>query len=110
MDASNLQRNLSCHVRGTVVISSLVLLFFCMDQESYDELKDNYCCTLFDTTKFFLSPKIQHSETKAYKEMVFTKLDVMSYKLKNTVADYVHFIDMDIVLFLDPTKVVEEYI
>ena len=81
-----------------------------MDQESYDELKDNYCCTLFDTTKFFLSPKIQPSETKAYKEMVFTKLDVMSYKLKNTVADYVHFNDMDIVLFLDPTKVVEEYI
>ena len=94
-----------CEFDNSSFFSSFVI--FCTDQESYDEFKNEYNCVLFLSP---LSSEIQQWETKGYKEIVFKKLDVISCTLKNTVADYVGFIDMDIVLFSNPTKLIEQYI
>ena len=97
-----------CEFDNSSFFSSFVI--FCTDQESYDEFKNEYNCVLFLSSSSSLPSEIQQWETKGYKEIVFKKLDVISCTLKNTVADYVGFIDMDIVLFSNPTKLIEQYI
>ena len=89
--------------------STFKLIIFCIDKQSYDELikYDNCICLYAD----FLHERCLVSELKVweeidYKKIVFAKLDVILYTLKNTYdigIEAVGYIDTDIVLFSDPT-------
>lgn len=89
------------------------LVVFCIDDQSFEQLKNNPLCICIKAD--FLSYNIP-SDFKVwlqidYKRICFSKLDVILYTLKNTLAQDVKavgYIDTDVVLFSDPTPVVTD--
>jgi len=84
------------------------LVVFCIDDESYNELKDNnYCiCIKADFLKYSIPSDFKVWQNIDYKRICFSKLDVILYALKNFGSDAIGFMDTDVVLFSDPTPIV----
>ena len=89
-------------------------VIFCADEDSFTEFKDKCCCICTnEILDKHLSPELGNWEDDEYKKIVFTKLDVFLYTLKNTYTlgiQHIGYIDMDMVLFSDPTTVMLEHI
>ena len=89
-------------------------VIFCADEDSFNEFKDKCCCIrINEVLNKYISSELGHWDHIHYKQIVFTKLDVLLYTLKNTHTlnvQHVGYIDMDIVLFYDPTTVMMEHI
>ena len=89
-------------------------VIFCADEDTFNEFKDKCCCIRLDEVlNKYISPELGHWEDNNYKQIVFTKLDVLLYTLKNTYTlnvKYIGYIDMDTVLFSDPSIVMMEHI
>ena len=89
-------------------------VIFCADQDTFNEFKDRCCCIRVDEVlNKHISSDLSQWQDNNYKQIVFTKLDVFLYTLKNTYAlgiQHVGYIDMDLVLFSDPTIIMLEHI
>jgi hypothetical protein len=94
------------------------LIIYCIDYEKIiEELKDfsdrNYVC--IDANIFMKQTANVSSEFKTwadieYKKIVFCKLDAIKYTLiNNKNCKLVGYIDTDIIVLSDPTKVILEY-
>jgi hypothetical protein len=95
------------------------LHIYCFNyQECLDELNkfkelndyDNFVC--IDANNFItekMTSELCCWSKMDYKKIVFCKLDAIKYALENNPDIDVGYIDMDIVLFSDPTKVILEY-
>ena len=94
------------------------LIIYCIDYEKIiEELKDfsdrNYVCidaNIFLKKSFNVSSGFKTWADIEYKKIVFCKLDAIKYTLINN-KDYnlVGYIDTDIIVLSDPTKVILEY-
>lgn len=94
--------------------STFKLIVFCIDTQTYEELKNCDNCICLHTDFLYdrgLASDFKVWEEKDYKKIVFAKLDVILYTLKNTYdmgIEAVGYIDTDIVLFSDPTIIMLE--
>jgi hypothetical protein len=88
------------------------LIIYCLDSESENELK-NYNVTCISAIPFMkgnMSKGLTIWKSTEYKRIVFSKLDAIKYTLnlpqyKNFSVGY---IDTDIILFKDPTPIMEK--
>jgi hypothetical protein len=90
------------------------IVIYCINnkREIEEELKEykNYECidaNIFLNTKEY-TDKFTEFMTMEYKRIVFAKLDAIKYTLKNNREKMVGYIDMDIVLFRNPTEEIEK--
>jgi hypothetical protein len=87
------------------------LIVYCIDKENIEELREYKNCICFDAslfTRLELKSDLRGWLDGEYVKITFTKLDAILYTLKNTSAKSVGYIDTDIVLFSDPTKIILE--
>jgi hypothetical protein len=83
------------------------LTIYCIDLESYNELKNEKNCSVINANIFLnktLNSDLCNWNTIEYKKIVFSKLDAISYTL-NLGYEIVGYIDTDIILFSDPTQI-----
>lgn len=86
------------------------LIVFCNDDKTYNELVTNPQCICMKTDflKTQFPPGMTSWGQQDYKRLVFAKLDVILYTLKETYdmgVKSVGYIDTDIFLFSDPTPI-----
>jgi len=92
------------------------LVIYCINnkekiEEELGEYKNIECVD----AKVFLeekeyTDKFTLYESTEYKKIVFAKLDAIKYTLKKNKENMVGYIDMDIVLFRNPSEIIEEEI
>ena len=86
-------------------ITDFELVIYCIDDESFNTFNDNELCFCIRIENS-LPLELQTWGLAGYKEIVFTKLDVILSTLKNNEKHVaVGFIDTDIVLFSNPTDI-----
>lgn len=85
------------------------LIVFCADKQSVEELEalhnENCICILADFLEKSLPADLKRWGNKEYKQIVFTKLDIILYALQNTYdlgVKAIGYIDTDIALFMNP--------
>ena len=88
---------------------SFTLVVYCIDSDLIQSLKGYDNCVCIDMNvcvKMNLSSDLKSWGDIDYKRITFAKLDVIKYTLQNSSATYIGYIDTDIVLFTDPSKLV----
>jgi hypothetical protein len=91
-------------------VENFRLIIYCINEETIEELRENRYCECINANIFLDSKeytdKFTIFETDEYKRIVFGKLDAIKYTLENNKEKMVGYIDMDIVLFRNPTEVI----
>ena len=90
------------------------LVVYCLDKESIDSLSTCANAVCIDASEFLLcnfNKSLTRWGEATYKQIVFAKLDAMRHALdlcKIHKIDYTGYIDMDIIVFKDPTPIICE--
>jgi hypothetical protein len=89
------------------------LIIYCLDKQSFDELKDYNNVICIDAS-IIIQNLITSSLSKwgqtDYKIITFYKLDIIRHAIENNINSTIGFIDTDIIVLKDPTKTVIDYI
>ena len=93
-------------------VENFRLIIYCINEETIEELRENRYCECVNANVFLdkkeYTDKFTVFQTEEYKRIVFAKLDAIKYTLENNKEKMVGYIDMDIVLFRNPTEVIME--